>query len=95
MVVGTQPVTVGVVVAEQAALEHFIRGRADAGYEVAGRESGLLNFGKVVLRIAVEDHTSDIHGREIGMGPDFRDIEGVEPVILRLLRGHDLDFEAP
>ncbi len=53
-VVDAEPVTLGIAVGEQSSLQHLVRREADAWYDIGGIESGLLNFGKVVGRVAVQ-----------------------------------------
>jgi hypothetical protein len=54
IVVGSESVSVGVWVGEESSLEHLVVGGLDAGNQVGGRESGLLDFSEVVFGVPVE-----------------------------------------
>jgi len=41
---------------------------------MSGTESRLLNFGKVVLWIAVQNDTSDVDQRKLAVRPDLQNI---------------------
>ena len=89
-VVRADPVQVGVGVAEEPPEQHLVGGRTDAGDHVARLEGGLLDLGEVVLRVAVEDHPADLDERVVPVGPHLGEVEGVEPVVGRLLERHHL-----
>lgn len=58
-VVGTKTVAVGVRVREETALKHTVRRNVNTRDNVRWREGGLLSFGKVVFRVAVESHLAN------------------------------------
>lgn len=95
LVVGAEAVTVGIGVGEETSLEHAVGRGLDTGDHVRGRESGLLDLGKVVVGVTVEDHLSDGDQGVVLLGPDLGDIEGVPAVGGGLLGGHDLDVDGP
>jgi len=74
-VVGTETVTVCVAVREQTPLEHLVRASLDAGHHMSGTEGDLFHFGEVVLRVAVQDHTTDWDQRELTMRPNLNVIK--------------------
>ena len=53
VIVGPQPVQVGVMIGEHPGLEHLVRGYGDARHRVAGTEGRLLHLDKIVHRVAV------------------------------------------
>src|SRR3546814_12772331 len=57
--------------------------------------SDLLDFGKIVVRVAVELHDADLDGGILALRPYLGQVEGVEPERLGLRVGHDLDEERP
>src|SRR3977135_2173540 len=67
----------------------------DAGHDVGGRKRGLLDFGKIILRIAVELEPADLDQRVILVRPYFRKVEGVVPVLADIALRHDLHRELP
>src|SRR6266478_9465774 len=67
----------------------------DAGHDVGGRKRGLLDFGKIILRIAVELEHADLDQRVILVRPYFRKVEGVVPVLADIALRHDLHRELP
>lgn len=95
LVVDTQTVTVGIRVREETTLEHTIHGGFNTGNHVGRRESGLLGFGKVVGRVAVQNELTVTNERVISMRPNLGDIEDVPLVLLGISFGHDLDVSSP
>ena len=57
-----------VAVGEQAALQHLVGRRPDAGHEVARVERGLLDLGEVVVRVAVQHQPADLDQRVVPCG---------------------------
>jgi len=53
------------------------------GTMLEGRECGLLNFGEIIVRIAVQFQRADIDHREVAMRPDLGEVEGVPAGALR------------
>ncbi len=93
--VDADAVAVGVAVREEAALEHLVRGRADARHEVGGAEDRLLDLGEDVPRVAVELQLADLDRRVVRVRPHLGEVERVEAVGRRVRRGHDLDLHRP
>ena len=64
-----------------------------------GIEGDLLDFGKVVLGVLVQDEFANLAERELVVGPDVGEIEDVDLVVLPELFGllgrHGLYFERP
>ena len=71
VVVGSEAVAVSVGVGEETALEDGIGGGFDAWDHVRGGECGLFDFGKVVLRVAVEGEFADRAEGGERVRPDF------------------------
>ena len=93
--VDAEPVALRVAIGEQARLQHLVRREADAGDDVRRRERRLLDFGEIVVRLAVELHHADLDQRILGLRPDLGQVERVVPVRLRLRFGHHLDEQRP
>ncbi len=70
----------GVAVGEQPALEHLVRRRSDAGYEVARVEAGLLDVAEVVVGVAVEREPAHLVEGVLLLRPHLGQVEGVDPV---------------
>ncbi len=94
-IVGADPVTVRVRVAEQPPEQHLVRAGADPANEIGGLERRLLHLGEVVLRVAVEHHPPHRDRRVVAMRPDLGQIERVKPVIGRVGERHDLHLQPP
>mmetsp|Transcript_9343 Transcript_9343/g.29469 ORF Transcript_9343/g.29469 Transcript_9343/m.29469 type:complete len:472 (+) Transcript_9343:83-1498(+) len=94
-VVGAQPVAVRVRVGEQARLQHLVRRRLNARHQLRRRECHLLHLREVVGRVAVQHDTTHRDERELRVRPDLGQVEGVEPMPLRLLEGHHLHVQRP
>ncbi|CAM5694861.1 hypothetical protein STENM36S_06811 [Streptomyces tendae] len=88
-------VAVRVAVGEEAALEHLVRGRPDAGHEVRRGEDRLLDLGEDVLRVAVELQLPEPDDRVVRVRPHLGQVERVEAVRRRLGHGHDLHADGP
>ena len=99
LIVDTNTMTVSVGVGEETRLEDRIGGGLHAGWQMRWVESNLLDLGKVVLGVLVEDELANFAERELLLGPDVGQVEDVDflllPQILGLLGGHDLGFEGP
>ena len=61
----------------------------------AGAEGGLLDFGEVVVRVAVEHHAADRQQRELVLRPALGVVERVEVELRVVVVRHDLDAELP
>ncbi|PMQ14793.1 hypothetical protein JaAD80_19100 [Janthinobacterium sp. AD80] len=98
LVIGADPVQLGVVVGEQTALQHLVRRVAHAGHGVGRRKGRLLHFRVVIVRIAVQLENANGQQREIRVRPHFRQVERVParallPLCQLLVRRHlQLDF---
>ncbi len=66
---------------------------------VGGREGGLLDFGEIIVRVAIQFQDADVDHRAIGVRPDFGEVErvpaGALGPFLRLGIGHDLYLHCP
>src|SRR5712671_5113642 len=93
--VDADAVAVRIGVGEDARLQHLVRRMADAGHNVCGRERGLLDFGEIILGIAVELEHADLDQRVILVRPNFGKVEGVVPVLADIALRHDLHGEFP
>jgi hypothetical protein len=93
--VDAEPVTLRVAIGKEPRLEHLVRREANAWDDVGGREGGLLDFGEIVLRVAVELHDPDLDQRIFGLWPDFGKVEGIVSMGPRLSFRHYLDEERP
>ncbi len=91
--VSAVPVRIGI--AEQAAQQHLVRAGTDAGHHVGRLERGLLDFGEVVLRIAVQRQAAELDRRIVAVRPDLGQVEGIEAVVRRVLERHDLHLHRP
>ena len=95
LVVNTEAVAMGIWVAEEAGLQHRVGGGLDAGDHVRGAESDLLDFGKVVFWVFIEDEFAEGAERDFALGPDFGQVEDVPAKFLGLGGGEDLDVAGP
>jgi len=68
---------------------------ADAGHDVCGRKRGLLDFGEIILGIAVELEHADLDQRVILVRPYFGKVERIVPVLADIALRHDLHGEFP
>src|SRR5271154_589950 len=94
-IVRTDPMTVSIAIGEQPPLQHFVRGRTNARYEMRRVESGLLDLGKVVFRIAIKDHAANRHLRIVTIGPYLGKIKWIVSVVGSLGCRHDLHLDGP
>src|SRR3546814_2377568 len=76
--VDAEAVALGVAVGEQPALQHLVGREADAGDDVGRREGCLLDFGKIVVRVAVELHDADLDGGILALRPYLGQVERSE-----------------
>src|SRR5229473_3799770 len=88
-------VAVRIGVGEDARLQHLVRRMADTGHNVCGRERGLLDFGEIIHRIAVELEHADLDQRIVLVRPYFGKVERVVPVLADIAFRHDLHGEFP
>jgi len=95
LVVGADSVPVRVRVREESALQDRVGRGLDTGDEVRRVEGGLLDFGKVVLRVPVEDDLAKLAERVVLVRPDLGEIEDVDVALLGLLRRHGLNVGLP
>lgn len=58
-------------------------------------EGSLLDFGKVVARVAVQNELADGHQRVVAVRPDLGHVENVPLVVVALLLGDNLDVDGP
>ena len=95
MVVHAQAVALRIAIAKKSRLQHLVGREADAWYHVGRVEGELLDFGKVVLGVAVEFEYAHVDQRVVAMWPDLGQVKRVQVVGGRVLFGHDLDFQVP
>ena len=95
VVVDAEAVALGVAVGEQAALQHLVRRKVDAGNDIRRIERRLLDVQEIVGRIAVQLEITDLDQRKIPLEPDLGQVEGVVRHVVGLLLGHDLDEHLP
>ena len=93
--VHTQAVAVCVSVGECAGQQHLVRGVADTGNHVGGRECGLLHLGEEVAGVAVQGEVADRNQRVVLLRPGLGEVEGVELVGGSLVVRHDLYLDVP
>jgi len=66
---------------------------------VGWTEGGLLNFGKVILCVLIQDDLTNLSQWELGLWPDVGQVEDIDllllPKLLGLLRRHGLDVHGP
>ena len=86
---------VGIGIGEESSLKHFVKTGLHAGDEVAWGEGALLGFGKVVVNISVDDHSSNGNEGIVTMGDDLGDIKNVPFVTVAVNFWNDLDEEVP
>ena len=90
LVVDAEPVAVGVGVGKESGLQDWISGGLDARDHVGGGEGHLLDFGEVILGIAVEGEAAKGSERDFTLGPDLREVEDVPAEFLGIARGENL-----
>jgi hypothetical protein len=99
LVVGTDAVTVGVGVGEEARLQDGVGRGLNARRHVGRVESDLLDLGEVVLHVLVQEELADLAERELLLGPNVGQVEDVDallfPELLGLLGGHGLPADVP
>src|SRR5258708_1195839 len=88
-------IAVRVRIGEDARLQHLVRRMADAGYDIGGRQRGLLDLGEIVFRIPVQLENAYLDQRIIRMRPYLGEIERVVPVLAAIPLRHDLYGEFP
>ena len=86
---------VGIGIGEKSSLKHFVKTGFHTGDEVSWGEGALLGFGKVVVNISVDDHSSNGDEGIVSMGYNLGDIKNVPFVAVAVDFGNDLDKEVP
>lgn len=94
-IVGTETMSMGVIVREQSTLQHLIGRWFNTRNEIGRRERRLLRLGKIILRITVQYHATHGDERIVLLGPNLGDIKGIEAVLCGLLMAHDLNVHGP
>lgn len=92
-IISAKTMSMSVGIGEEASLEHLVGRSLDSGDHMSGRKSDLLDLGKVVGRVAVEDHSTDWYEWVLAVRPHFSDVERVEFALLGLFDAHYLDVE--
>ena len=95
LVVVAQAVTMRVIVAEQAALQHLVGRRLHARDHVSRREGDLLHVGKVVGGILVEHELAHRMQRILLVRPHLGHVERIERDAVRLVVVHKLHVQRP
>ena len=93
--VDTEPITLGIAIGEETALQHLVGRETDAIDGVDGIESRLLHLCKIVFGIAVQLQDAYIVQGEVSMRPHLRQVKGIDAVMVGLLLGHQLHLEKP
>ena len=76
-------------------MQHLVRRKSDTIHDIQRIEGGLLDFGAIVFRVAVQFQDTYIHQREVSVRPYLRQIEGVDVIVVCLFDCHQLDLELP
>ena len=87
--------SMSVGIGEETSLEHLVGRGLDSWNQMSGRKSDLLDLGKVVGRVAVENHSTDWYERVLAVRPHLSDVERVEFALLGLFDAHHLNVERP
>lgn len=87
--------SMSVGIGEETSLEHLVGRGLDSGDQMSGRKSDLLDLGKVVGRVAVENHSADWYEGVLAVRPYFSDVERVEFALFGLFDAHYLNVERP
>ena len=82
-------------IGKEAPEQHLVGADADAWHEVVRFERRLLNLGMKVSRVAIERQPADLLQRVVGMRPHLGQVEGIEPIGLRVFERHDLHLQRP
>ena len=88
-------IAVRVRIGEDPRLQHLVRRMTDAGYDIGGRERGLLDLSEIIFGIAVQLENADLDQRIIPVRPYFGEVERVVPVLADVALRHDLHRELP
>ncbi len=94
-VIDAQPVALGVTIRCNAELQHLVRAVTNTGHNMGGREPRLLNFRKVVFRVAVQLKFTHFNQRIILVRPDLGEIKRIIVRLGRIRLWHDLYAETP
>lgn len=95
LIVDAKAVAVGVWVAEEAGLQDWVGRGLDAGNHVRGAKGDLLDYGKVVFGVFVEDEFTERAEGHFALGPDFGQVKDVPAKFFGLGGGEDLDVAGP
>lgn len=99
LVVGADTVTVGIGVGEETRLQDGVGRGLNSRRHVGRVESDLLDLGKVVLHVLVQEELANLAERELLLRPDVSQVEDVDalllPELLSLLGGHGLPADVP
>ena len=88
IVVHPKTISLGVAIGEQPSLKHFV-GRESYAVDNVGRiERRLFDFGKEILRIAVQFKNSDIAQRKVFVIPYFCKIKRIDAIFLGFILAH-------
>jgi len=95
LVVDSETMAVGIRVREETRLEDGVGRWLDVWNEVRRRESSLFDLCEVVLRVLVENQSTDGAEWELGVWPDLGEIKDIVAEFLSLFRSHSLNVDRP
>eukprot|EP00126_Sphaerothecum_destruens_P012817 Sdes_comp21944_c0_seq1m20487 len=95
MIIDPQTMPMRVGIGKEPGLQHFIGAWLDAGHEMRGREGGLFNILKIILRILIQTKGANLTQRKFGMRPHFCDIKRIERTLRRTSFTHHLHTKPP
>ncbi len=55
----------------------------------------MFDFSEIILRITIEDHTSNLDKRVVFLRPHFGYIEWIESISICIFKRHDLNIQLP
>jgi len=94
-IISAQTVAVSVSVREETPLKHSVERRLDARNEGGRLEGSLLDLGKVIFGISVQNHLANRDQRVILVRPYFGDVERIPLVFPGVFEFHDLNVDGP
>lgn len=95
LIIRPKTMSMRIGVREQPRLQDRIGGGFDTGDEMRGRERGLFDLREVVLRVLVQDDLPHRTEGELGVWPDFGEVEDIVAELFGLLGSHGLDVDRP
>src|SRR5690606_18838758 len=95
VIVDAESVALGAGIGEETSLQDRVGRWLDAWDLVGWREGGLLNFGKEVIGVLIEDELADFAEWILVFGPGLGEIKDGVLELFSLLRGHSLNMHGP